>query len=101
MSAETNALPIIYLDARVARGLPQEPDLEKAERGIEQVEYVRSDIVEARLRRMQIPEEVIVGIASRANEREQDRVVALTSHGRLFVETTGGWKELPGPALDE
>lgn len=93
----------VWIDERVARGMAGEKDLELAERGIEQVCYVRDDVAADMVRQAAAhqPDEFIVSIWGRRNERNQDRVVALTNHGRVFVEVTGGWRELPGPELNQ
>lgn len=95
----------VWIDERVARGMPDEKDLEAAERGVEQVCYLRDDVVSEMIRQAAGHQhaEVIVQIASVVPDAERalERITLLTSHGRLFIQVVGGWKELPGPELHE
>ncbi len=89
----------VWIDDRVAGQMATEKDPELAERGVEQVQYLREDIVKRMLADARGAEEVVVQISQRRNERDQDRLALLTNYGRIFVEVTGGWKELPGPGM--
>jgi hypothetical protein len=81
--------------------MPTEKDAELAERGIEQVLFVRDDIVKRMITDARGGDEVVVQIGQRRNERDQDRLTLLTNYGRIFVEVTGGWKEIPGPGMEK
>jgi hypothetical protein len=96
-----NAPPIVWIDERIARGLAQEKDPELAERGVDQIRYIAQDRVNELVRSAHGPDEFIVQISTRVNERADQRLVALTNYGRLFCEVTGGWKELALPELAE
>jgi len=95
----------VWIDERVARGMAADKDLELAERGIEQICYIRDDVASEMVRQAAGHQhaETIVQIASVVPDAERalERITLLTSHGRLFIQVTGGWKELPGPELHE
>ena len=92
----------VYIDARVARTMATEPDLEKRERGIEQLEYISNDAVQEAIRRIRSEYEQqpggtegIFGIVSWGAF-----LVVLTSEGRLLAQNGDGeWQELPPPPL--
>lgn len=91
----------VWIDDRVAGTMPTEKDPELAERGVEQVLFVRDDIVKRMIADARGGDEVVVQIGSRDNSRGQARLVALTNYGRIFVETVGGWKGVIGPAMEK
>lgn len=87
----------IFLDDRVAASVPTEPDLEMAERGIEQVKYVREDVLQRLVRdaagqAQQYPVSLTFGAGL---------LWALMSNGRIFMtDTTGAWEEYATPPDD-
>ena len=89
-----------WIYARVDGQKATEQDAELAERGVEQVLFVRDDIVKRMIADARGGDEVVVQITRRRNERDEDRLALLTNYGRIFVEVTGGWKEVPGPGLE-
>jgi hypothetical protein len=95
-----SAPPIVWIDERVAKGLPQQKDPELAERGVVQERYIIQKRVNDLVAAARGPTEFIVQISVRINERADQRLVALTNYGRLFAEVTGGWKELELPKLE-
>lgn len=90
----------IWIDERVARTLPSAKDEELAERGVHQVQFINIAKVRELVRKAGGPDEFIVQITSRENDRDLDRLVALTNFGRLYIETVGGWKEFGLPEFD-
>ncbi len=95
-----SAPAIVWIDERVARGLPQEKDAELAERGVDQIRYVAQDRVNDLVNAARGSAEFIVQISKRENEHELERLVALTNFGRLYIETVGGWTALELPEFD-
>jgi hypothetical protein len=84
----------VWIDDRVAGGLPTEKDLELAERGLEQVQYVREDIVKR----------MITDAAGRAEQQPVQLTFgagllwALMNNGRIFMtDTSGFWEEYNPP----
>lgn len=95
-----SAPPRVFLDERVAASLPETPAdaQESIGQDVDVIAYVREDVhLEAVRSANKRSAEVIVQIVTRKNERDDERLIALTNYGRLFAETVGGWKELEGP----
>ncbi len=87
------APPIVWLDERVAAGLPQEKDAELAERGINQIRYVTQARVNDLVNAARGPGELIVQI-----QTVGEILFGLTNQGRLFAwGSVSG--ETPGWAL--
>ena len=83
-----SAPPIVWIDERIARGLPQDKDPELAERGVSQIRYVNqarvNDLVQAAIG----PDELIIqiqNIGEHVGAVGIDKLIALTNHGRLFA----------------
>jgi hypothetical protein len=94
----------IWLDLRVAVGIPTEPDEEKKFNGVEQVRYFSADRVKELVDLSSGGPEFIIQITTPA---KTSAIFALTNYGRMFVRTshdTGGqpfhsWKPFDGPDL--
>lgn len=83
-----NAPPIVWIDERIAKGLPQEKDAELAERGVDQVRYVSQDRVNDLVNAAVGPSELIIqiqNVGEHVGDIGQDKLIALTNHGRLFA----------------
>ena len=75
-----SAPPIVWIDERIARGLPQAKDEELAERGVDQICYVAQERVNELVRAAGGPEELIIQI------QEVGGILhGLTNHGRLMA----------------
>ena len=103
-----SAPPIIYIDERIARGLAQDKDPELAERGIDQIRYINQSRVTELVRAAGGPDELIIqiqNVAERVADIRQDKLIALTNHGRLFAAEFDNdgvpiWGELILPDLE-
>lgn len=108
----------IWLDERVAKTMPDEPNKSLAETGVNQVAYIKVTAAKAdkdRLRQdliKQIPEEFVVQVAITAVPLglvddeglplpTKPLVIAVTNLGRMFQHVEPhDWIEIPGPDLD-
>lgn len=75
-----NAPPIIWIDERIAAGLPQGKDPELAERGVDQIRYIAHDRVTEMVSAARGGDEFICNISA------QGRLLyGLSNYGRLFI----------------
>jgi len=80
----------IWLDERIARGLPRVKDAELAERGVDQVHYIREDEVKELIRRQGLPDEVLFQIVA----GEGGRLYGLSNLGKVYGLGSEGWEEV-------
>jgi hypothetical protein len=84
----------VFIDDRAAGTLPTEPDAELAERGIEQVKYVRDDIVQRLVRdasgyKEAYPVQLTFGAGL---------LWALMNDGSIYMtDTSGHWEQYAPP----
>lgn len=75
-----NAPPIIWIDERIAVGLPQAKDEELAERGVDQIRYVSQHRVTELVRAAKGGDEFICQVAA------SGRILyGLSNFGRLYI----------------
>jgi hypothetical protein len=90
-----SAPPIIWIDERIARGLPQDKDPELAERGVDQIRYIAQDRVNELVRAARGLEavEFIVEIAA-----GQGIIYGISNEGRLWAygQTIGIQDQIDG-----
>ena len=106
-----SAPPIVWIDERIAKGLPQAKDEELAERGVDQIRYVSQERVNDLVNAAIGPDDTIIQITSLAG-----MLYGLTSAGRLFAygqplgiqdqfegvpDREPGWYEVAGTTLPE
>jgi len=109
MNDNKNPPPIVWLDDRVARNLPQDKDAELAERGGSQTRYISQERVNALVDAARGPGEMIVQI-----QTVGEMLYGLSNSGRLFAfgqlaypegvdqatgELRAGWLEVAGSEL--
>ena len=86
-----SAPPIVWIDERIARGLPQDKDPELAERGINQIRYVNqarvNDLVQAAIG----PDELLVQL----NVTGAGVLYGLSNYGRVFCFLQGDVDKSP------
>ena len=85
------APPIVWIDERIAAGLPQDKDGELAERGVNQIRYVTQDRVNALVNAAHGPAEFFVQILVAGVGEAPDNsgnypllLVGLTNFGRVM-----------------
>ncbi len=89
--SDQNAPPEIYLDARVARSIPTEQDIE----GTPLVRYFSAERVKELVDMSRGGPEFFVQV-----ETDDLGIFALTNYGRLFTKGRGqGWKPVELPDL--
>ena len=87
-----SAPPIVWIDERIAKGLPQAKDEELAERGVDQIRYVSQERVNDLVNAAIGPDELIIQIQNVVEQRQlgdvsrlDSKLIALTNQGRLFA----------------
>lgn len=97
-----SAPAIVWIDERVARGLPQDKDHELAERGVDQIRYVSQDRVNDLVNAARGGDEFIVQIFTFPAEDGcvGPDLIALTNLGRLFQRYEDGWMTQPLPEFE-
>lgn len=94
-----SAPPIVWIDERIARGLPQDMDGELAERGVDQVRYVSQERVNALVSAARGPGEIIIQI-----QNVGEILYGLSNQGRLFaqgeVDGVPGWHLIAAGELE-
>jgi len=89
---DQNAPPEIYLDARVARSIPSEPD----EQGTPLVRYFSADRVKELVSMARGGPEFFVQL----HQDPGGFMLGLTNYGRIFHQSSGmDWVEIKGPDL--
>ncbi len=89
---DQNAPPEIYLDARVARSIPSEPD----EQGTPLVRYFSADRVKELVSMARGGPEFFVQVVV----DQADNLVALSNYGRIFAHDPNGiWTPVDVPDL--
>ena len=86
-----SAPAIVWIDERVAHGLPQAKDEELAERGVDQIRYVSQERVNELVQAAIGPSELIIQIVSLSwedGDQAGSELVGLTSQGRLFMRAS-------------
>lgn len=71
---------IVWIDERIAAGLPQDKDAELAERGINQIRYVSQKRVNDLVDAARPPGELIIQI-----QTVGEILYGLTNHGQLYA----------------
>ena len=80
-----SAPPIVWIDERIAKGLPQAKDEELAERGVDQIRYVSQERVNDLVRAAKGPDEFIIQL----NVNAAGVLYGLSNYGRVFAFLQG------------
>lgn len=86
-----SAPPILWIDERIAKGLPLDKDPELAERGIEQIRYVSQERVNELVNAAIGPDELIVQL----NVTAAGVLYGLSNFGRVFCFLQGDVDKSP------
>lgn len=114
----SNAPDRIWLDERIAKTLPDQPNQDLADKRVNQIAYMKVTLAHEEKRKLreelvrQIPEEFVVQVAVTAVPLglvddeglplpTKPLVIAVTNLGRMFQHIEPhDWIEIPGPTLD-
>ena len=108
-----SAPPIVWIDERIAKGLPQAKDEELAERGVDQIRYVSQDRVNDLVNAALPPDEIIIqiqevggmlhGLTNQGRLMAYGQPLGIQDHLNVSDRPPGdpGWYEVAGMMLSE